>query len=344
MTDDARKSRTAFFWVGLIVPLAVFAVAAGVIASWWAELPDPIAIHWGTNGVDGFASKAAFIPTTLGIGAAVIIFCAVLAILAPRLPASSSAVPVSPWSATARFMAAINLGLALMIGFLAVASAGIQRGLADAAAAPDITGAAFLGSALLVVGTVIGWFIQPKSPRSAAASASPVAATPLASGERAAWFATVTMTGAGLIVLAVAVASVVVMAAVFFLQGETAGGWTLLATSVGLVALVSTTVVFRIRISAEGLQVRSLIGWPNTRIPLTDITKVAVAQINPFAEFGGWGWRIGFDGRRGVVMRAGEALQVTQRDGRIFVVTVDGADRAAAVLEGLRNRGSEGQP
>jgi hypothetical protein len=42
------------------------------------------------------------------------------------------------------------------------------------------------------------------------------------------------------------------------------------------------------------------------------------------------------DGRRGIVLRAGEALQITRTDRRVFVVTVDGASDAAAVLETLR--------
>src|SRR5690606_19746178 len=97
---------------------------------------------------------------------------------------------------------------------------------------------------------------------------------------------------------------------------------------------------FRVRVNGEGLQARSLMGWPNSRIPLSTIEKVEVVDIDPFAEFGGWGWRLGLDGRRGVVMRKGEALQITHR-GRVFVVTVDGAPEAAAVLEGHRIAASE---
>lgn len=78
---------------------------------------------------------------------------------------------------------------------------------------------------------------------------------------------------------------------------------------------------------------RSILGWPNTRIPLDRIERVEVVQIAPMAEFGGWGWRISPDGRRGVVLRGGEALQVTDDRGKVFVVTVDGAEVAVATLQ-----------
>ena len=38
---------------------------------------------------------------------------------------------------------------------------------------------------------------------------------------------------------------------------------------------------------------------------------------------------------RSVVLHSGEALQVARRDGRVFVVTVDDAATAAALLEAM---------
>jgi hypothetical protein len=59
--------------------------------------------------------------------------------------------------------------------------------------------------------------------------------------------------------------------------------------------------------------------------------------VNPLAEFGGWGWRWGADGRVGVVLRAGEGIQVTRTNGKRFVVTVDDAQTGASVLAGVRS-------
>jgi len=335
VNDDVRRSRTAFLWVGLIAPLALLVAAAVAIASWMPSLPDPMAIHWGDDGVNGFATKWSYIPLVLGIGAAVVVLTALLAWGAHRLPQSSAGPVIGPWSPTTRFMGALNLGLAALIAFIALAGAWVQRGLPDAADAPGIGIPTLIGFALLVMLAVVGWFLQPPSPVSAADEALPAGSIALDAGTRAAWFGTATMARTGVVVLVASLALLAVMTVFFAIVGE--DSWWLLATITLLMALlIGTMVVFRVRVNAQGLRVRSLLGWPNTRIPLQRIEKIETVQLDPLREFGGWGWRIAVDGRRGVVLRAGEALQVTRTDGRIFVVTVDGALVAAAALETLR--------
>lgn len=335
MNDDVRRSRTAFLWVGLAAPLVLLVVAASIILAWMPELPDPMGIHWGDDGVDGYASKWAYAPLVLGIGSAVVVFTAVLAVFAHRLPQSGRQRTVGPWSSTARFIGAINLGLGAMIAFIAVSGAASQRGLADAADAPDIGVSTLIGFVLLAGMSVLGWFLQPASPVGQAERAVLAGTIPLAAAERAAWFGTATMARTGLIVLTAALVLLSVMTVFFFALDE-GGSWLLLIVTVASVLLIGTMIVFRVRVSTDGLRVRSLFGWPNTRIPLSRIEKVETVQLDPFREFGGWGWRLGLDGRRGVVLRTGEALQVTQTDGRVFVVTVDDASAAAATLETLR--------
>ncbi|MGL3149638.1 DUF1648 domain-containing protein [Microbacterium sp. A82] len=335
MTDEIRRARTAFLWVGVIVPLGLLALAAAVIIAWMPELPDPMAIHWGSDGVDGVASQWGYIAMILGIGGGVVIFDAVIVAFAQRLPQSSTKQPVAQWSTTARFMGAVNLGLGTMIAFLAVVGAALQRGLADAADTPDIGIWTFVGFGLLVGFTALGWFLQPKSPVYEAAQAAPAGSIPLATTERAVWFGTATMARSGVVVLVSALALLALMTVFWIARGD--DSWWILGFVTFLLAVtIGSMVVFRVRVNAEGLRVRSLLGWPNTRIPLERIEKIEWVQVNPFAEFGGWGWRIGLDGRRGVVLRTGDSLQVTEANGRVFVVTVDGASDAAAVLETLR--------
>lgn len=335
MNDGTRRSRTAFLWVGLITPLALLVLSAAVIIAWMPELPDPIAIHWGADGVDGYAPQRAYVPLTLGIGAGIVILDATLALVAHRLPRSSAKPPIRPWSATARGLGAINLGIAVLIAFLAVSGAAIQRGLPDAAEAPTIVGWTGIGLVLFVVFGVLGWFLQPAIPVIAAEQGEPAGSLPLATTERAAWFGTASMARNGVIVLISALAVLVIMT-VFFIARGSDSWWLLALLTTVMTLLICTMVVFRVRVSADGLRVRSVLGWPNNRIPLNRIAKVETVQLDPFGEFGGWGWRLGTDGRRGVVLRAGEALQVTQTNGRVFVVTVDGASDAVAVLEALR--------
>ncbi|WP_298037130.1 DUF1648 domain-containing protein [uncultured Microbacterium sp.] len=334
---DVRRARTGFIWVGVVAPFALLAIAAAIVLAWMPELPDPIATHWGNGGVDGFMSKTAFLPTILGICGGVILLDVVLAFAGHRMPQSSTKPPVQQWGPTSRFLGAVNLGLGVLFVVLLVSTTAIQRGLADAADAPDVGGWAALGMLGLVVFAVIGWFLQPKSPVPAASVSAPVDTIPLSSSERAAWFGTVTMARVGIIVLVAALAMLVVLTVFLAAAGE-ASWWINAALGLVVTVLTGTMAVFRVRISTDGLRVRSLIGWPSTRIPLDRIEKVECVQINPMGEFGGWGWRIGMDGRRGVVLRAGEALQVTQTTGRVFVVTVDGAADAASVLETLRSQ------
>lgn len=335
MNHDVRRSRTAFLWVGVIVPLGILVLAAAVIIAWMPQLPDPIATHWGSDGVDGFSPKWAYVPFLIGIGAGVVILDAALALFAHRAPQSSTKPPVGPWSSTARFLAATNLGVAVMIAFLAIVGAAIQRGLSNAADAPDISGWTAVGLALLVGFAVIGWFVQPRSPVVAADQGQPAGRIPLAVGERAAWFGTASIARSGVIVLVSALALLVIMTVFFLALGED-GWWILLLTTLLMAFMIASMVIFNVRVNAAGLRARSHWGWPNTHIPLDRIEKVEMVTVDPFREFGGWGWRLGVDGRRGIVLRAGEALQVTQTNGRVFVVTIDGASDAAAVLDTLR--------
>ena len=63
-----------------------------------------------------------------------------------------------------------------------------------------------------------------------------------------------------------------------------------------------------------------------------------MVDVSPFAEFGGWGYRVGRGGRVGIVLRSGPALQVERTGGRSLVVTVDDAATGAALLNTLAAR------
>ncbi|WP_175985795.1 DUF1648 domain-containing protein [Microbacterium tenebrionis] len=169
MTDvplavDVRRSRTAFIRVGVIAPFALLALAAVVVLAWLPELPDPIATHWGTDGVDGFLPRATFLPVLLAVCGGLLLFDVLLAVVSPRMPQSSAKPPVRAWSATSKLLGAMNLGLGAGFALLLLSTDGIQRGLADAADAPDIGGWAALAVPAMVVFAVVGWFLQPTSP------------------------------------------------------------------------------------------------------------------------------------------------------------------------------------
>ncbi|QTV79896.1 EbsA family protein [Microbacterium sp. NIBRBAC000506063] len=143
---------------------------------------------------------------------------------------------------------------------------GIQRGLDDAADAASITPWALGGLALLVGVTVLGWFLQPKAagvPRETAVDAIPLA---LRDGERAVWVGTAAMARSGMIVLGVSL-FVLALATVFSFAAGGEAGWITAIVLILVAVLVATMLVFRVRITADGLLVRSAVGWPRTRIP-----------------------------------------------------------------------------
>ncbi|WP_424936494.1 MULTISPECIES: DUF1648 domain-containing protein [Bacteria] len=336
---EIHRARTLFRWVGLYLPLVLLLGALVTVAIWLPRLPDPAAMHWGRNGADGFGPRwTALGPPLLGI--AVVLLIGLLALSAHRLPGAGTAQNrggvvtdregVPRWSVTARFLGAMNLGLAGLLSFLAIVAAGVQLGLVDARQAPDIGPWMLLGAALAVVLVVAGWLLQPRVD-SVADVATPAEPAPLGDDERVAWIGTATIGRAGAWVLGplllVTFALAVALAAT---GGPMAWVFLLVIVLVSVVAAVSS--VFHVRVSSGGLSVRSLAGWPRIRIPADEIDAVGVVPVAPMADFGGWGWRIGLDGRMGVVLRAGDALQVRRRAGRTIVVTVDDADQAASVL------------
>ncbi|WES64942.1 hypothetical protein P0L94_02445 [Microbacter sp. GSS18] len=117
-----------------------------------------------------------------------------------------------------------------------------------------------------------------------------------------------------------------------------ATAWVVTGVAVLLIVLAATTVAFHVRVDDRGLSVESVAGVPRFRVPLGDVTSAAAVDVVPMGEFGGWGLRWAPGRRFGVVLRTGAAIEVTRRDGRRFVVTVDDAGTGAALLEALAER------
>jgi uncharacterized membrane protein len=339
MTAAVRRARTAFLWVGVVIPLGMLAASAVIVGFWLPDIPEPAAVHWSESGVDGFGPGWIYLAILGGIAAMVIAF-ALLAWFAHRLPengrpARAAEIDRPQWSATARFLGAVNLGLAALISLTCLVGVGSQRGLADAADAPDIGLTVLLGIVLMVGAVAGGWFVQPSTPLPEK-SRTERPADPLQTSdtERLIWIGTAMIARTGRTALCGVVLLVCAIAVVMIATG--AGGVMtaviMLATCAILIAALITTFAFRVRIGPAGLLVRSLAGWPKFDIPAADVVSVRAIDVDPFAEFGGWGLRYGLDGRYGVVLRRGEALEVTRVGGRRFVVTVDDAQTAAAAL------------
>lgn len=343
---DVRRARTAFAWVGVIVPLSLLVIASVIIATWMPALPDPVATHWGTDGVNGYGPRWTYLALTLGVGGGMVVLFAAMAVFSQRMPPRSRTLsptraPAPQWSSTARLLGGINLGVAGMFAVLMLVSVAVQRGLDDAAKAPDITVWAIIGFVVAIALTALGWFLQPKVP-AANDDERPASPMSLAPGERAAWFGTAAMSRIGIISLIVAVMLLIGTTIWVFALDHGGAGWIIAVVTLLVVLLICATLVFHVRISSAGLRVRSIAGWPRWNIRAEQITAVKALHVNPMGEFGGWGLRIAVDGRMGVVLRTGEGIQITRKNGRVFVVTIDDARTAASVLTAAVNDADRG--
>lgn len=150
---------------------------------------------------------------------------------------------------------------------------------------------------------------------------------------------TVTMARPGLVALSCFVLLYGASTAATLVLPETRGTWimwSMIAFGVIMTLVIATSARIRVVVDERGLDVTSWMGWPRTRVPASEVTDVRVISVDPFAEFGGWGWRRVLGKTTGIVLREGSALRVTRASGRILVVTMDSAQEAAALLNEWR--------
>ena len=90
----------------------------------------------------------------------------------------------------------------------------------------------------------------------------------------------------------------------------------------------------RVTVATRGVSVSyGLPGLRLTRIPLSRIASAAAVELRSFS-FGYRGSLLLF-GSAAVILRRGQALRLTLRDGKTFVITVDDAATGAALLNDL---------
>lgn len=315
VTDESWRPRARRTTLWSTVAGLVIVLAATVVAwSWRDELPAQIASHWGAGGVpDNTASVTGFITVTL------VMTLVLLAVFAPIGLA---------WGATAsmRRMAAGGavwsgaFGATMLLTML-----GMQRGVDDVStvALPGWVLAAVL--VVPLVPAVVAALLVPGDPAQPATAAVPDDAPRTTARPDAVWHRR-TSGGPGAIVGVVVVVGMVVLAMVTAM-------WALLIVPVLLGVLFAAMFAFTVHVDATGLTVRSAVGWPRIHIPADEVERATVITVHPLGDFGGWGWRAGFDaGRVGVVLHTGEAVLVERSGERSFVVTVEDAQAGAALL------------
>lgn len=331
MTTEQRTTTTGrrrYMIVGILLPIIIAAAGGIVGATWLTDLPDPIAIHWGSEGADGYGSAWTLILLPLAI--------TVVFTLVTELPLAQSG-RRGGLTINDKFLIVTRHFLSVLLTVGMIGSLAVQRGLADASDAPDIAGPLIVGAAGGVLLAAAVWFVLPKPITPGLETKAQAVPLDIAPTERVYWARTVRLSN-GVIVLIAAVVALSVGGAILGSIGRRAGEpfafWI-----AGFIIVLSIGMSFwRVRVDRRGFLVRGALGWPRVSIPLADIAAVRVVEVDPTADFGGWGWRWAPGRRTGIIMRRGAAIEVIRRDGRGLVVTVDDSENAAAVLQTVRAR------
>jgi len=315
------SNRRLIVVIGVVIPLLITLVGSFVMALWTPELPNPVASHWGVNGPDGFTTVGGVIALPLLITLAFAAFAAIV---------SWKGAPQGGLLWAHKILIATSVFLAVLLTVVSSGSLAIQRGLESAESAGDIGGimvAAFVIAALLAL---FAWLMLPAAEL---ITSSAVAAEPIeGSDAQRVHFSTSTRLGPGVVVIAVA--ALVALGLALAIQAFTNPAELLLPASIGIIviALAVSTLSWRVTIDRRGLRVRSAMGWPRTTIAPDQVQSVAVVDVNPIGEFGGYGWRWAPGGRSGIVLSKGEAVEVTRTNGKKFLVTMHDAKGAAVAL------------
>lgn len=335
MPAETRRIVTRFVLVAVVLPAVIVTSGVVVMLAALPALPDPVATHWDAGGApDGFGRPWVPIVLLAGTGLGIPLLLALLTLPALRRGDRGGAY---------RLLGATALGLSTLLTVLVAVSTVRQAGLADAAAGPSIWVPLAAAGGAAAVATVAGWFAQPR--QRFEPTPAPAVPTQLSPGERAVWLQRATMSRSGVLVL---LAALVVTGAVTVITAvattEAVALWLTSVLMVLVSLLVAANLVFHVRVDDQGLTVTSALGWPRMRVPLEEVTQAAVVEVNPMAEFGGWGLRWGPAGRFGVVLRTGPGIEVRRRSGKTFTVTVDDAHTGAALLGALAARAQTTRP
>lgn len=315
------SSRRRWLALAVVPSLLVVATAAAVVAM-RPHLPDPVAVHFGPDGrADGFRSTGDLVLMAVGIQA-------VTAAVMSAIVASAGRHPIG-----GRALLGLPAAVVGFVGGVAVGSVLGQRGLETATTA---TLAGWVLPAAFVVAGTAGAVAALVGPRPAvvapAVGGAPAHAPRTDLGGGAGVWRGTTRSSPALAMLA---ALVLVPGLAATWAGGGATGLVLPLLLLPLLA-VAASARFSVVIGPTGVRVRGVMGWPRTHVPLDVVSGASVEDVRPMA-YGGWGWRLR-QGRTAVITSAGPGLVVTRSDGMALVVTLDDAEEAAGVVNGLVDR------
>ncbi|MET7458061.1 DUF1648 domain-containing protein [Streptomyces sp. NPDC005574] len=305
--------------MGVLALLVALPLAAS------GRLPDRLATHWsaGSGRPDGSMPlwAAALFPAMIWA------VWAVGVVWTLRGTAAGGAAP--GWSAAGLGFA----GVTLLGGQASIVRANLDR--ADWHEAASVT-SGVVGT--LVVAAAVG-AAGLLAARRVPAEPGPAPGGPtldIPAGQRVVWLARTS--NPWLQTLAALTGLLAVTAFASVLAGLTDLPFLLAAAPFALVAvLVLGCSSVRALVSERGLEVAfGPLGWPARHWAPEEIESARVDSRTP-AQVGGWGYRLSGLGTT-VMLRRGECLVIHPTKGREFAVSVDDAERGAALLNSLSSR------
>ncbi|MBH0083207.1 DUF1648 domain-containing protein [Salinibacterium sp. SWN167] len=321
VSPQLTRNRRLIIVIGVVIPLVIALAAAFIMALWIPELPSPVASHWGTTGPDGYSTVGSVIVLPLLM---TLVFAALAAF------ASWKGGPNGGMLWGHKIMVAASMFLSITLSVTAAGSLAVQRGLENAENAPAIGGIAIAAFPIALVMALFAWLMLPAAEY---ITSTPVTAKPIAgAATQRVHFSTTTRVGPGVVIIVGA--ALAALAIALAVQAVSNPEQLLLPAVIGLfvIALAVSTLSWRVTIDQRGLKVRSAIGFPRITIAPDQIESVAVVDVNPMGEFGGYGWRWAPDGRSGIVLSKGDAIEVTRMNGKKFIVTMHDAQLGAETL------------
>lgn len=316
--------------VAVLVPIVITVAGVLVSIALASHAPSRIAVHWNINGrIDGYGSPFQYPILMAAICVPIIVFLGGTAVLISHR---------SPVTAMIKLLAVSSLWVTTLI---AVGFTGALLGQPTAASVAKASGpgiALIVGAAIAFLVSVGAWFVLPKAQKSPTDDEiTAVAPVVLADGERASWIRTAAASHQ--VVWAFAVIGVF-LGVVDIVVVESTNGqfWWFSFIPVVMLLIVLSNLAWTVRVDARGVKIRSVLAFPSITIPLDNIEKANVVDIRAFSQYGGWGIRYNLQGRIGIILRSGPALEVHRKKGLVVVITVEDATTAAALINGLVQR------
>lgn len=316
-TVDHATARRAALTATIWLPLAVVMASEAVIIAIGATGRSQLIVHWG-RGDDRYGPWWTYVILVAAIGLPVIVLTGLF------LARSTRMAGMNPW------MPAIIMGITVFHA-VGMGVGAVALNASPLAPALPLAGGAVLG----IAAALLTWRLVPRETPSAP-GVEPADVLPVRPGEVAVWTGKVDLPAWFVAILA-AVAALLITLGVVLLLTTGRQIWPIFIAPALLLSALLLTGQFVVTAGPRGFVARSTLGWPRFSIPTADVATAGTVQIDPMADFGGWGirWVIGptGKGRWGVLTRRGTGLEVVRHDGRSLVVTVDDASTAAAVLE-----------